>query len=48
MITLMAPKGVTKMAGAKVYAAKFATAPYQLMFPGSDGQQLADLLRRSL
>ena len=25
MITLMAPSGVTKMAGAKVYAAKLAT-----------------------
>ena len=26
MITLIAPNGVTKMAGAKVYAAKLATA----------------------
>lgn len=27
MITLNAPNGVTKIAGAKVYAAKFATSP---------------------
>ncbi len=29
MITLIAPRGVTRMAGAKVYAAKLATAIYE-------------------
>jgi hypothetical protein len=27
MMMLIAPKGVTRMAGAKAYAAKFATSP---------------------